>query len=122
MKSLEELALIRDKMKDKIILREGIAGTVIRVGMGTAGIAAGARDVLGALVGAVEANGLVAQATVMQNGGGAHPGLEPTVEIVEGGKVTTTYVKVTPDAAKRIVEEHIKGGKPVAEYTIENCK
>ena len=31
-----------------------------------------------------------------------------------------TYVKMTPEKAKRVVEEHIKGGKVVAEYTLAN--
>jgi len=31
-----------------------------------------------------------------------------------------TYVKMTAEKAKRVVEEHLKGGKPVAEYTIGN--
>ena len=58
MKSLAELAAIRDKMKDKVALREGHAGTRIVVGMATCGISAGARPVLNAFVEEVAKEGL----------------------------------------------------------------
>lgn len=50
MKSLEELAKIRERMQNKVILREGQASTRVAVGMATCGIAAGARPVLNAFV------------------------------------------------------------------------
>lgn len=43
MKSLAELAAIREKMKDKVILREGTGEIRVVVGMATCGIAAGAK-------------------------------------------------------------------------------
>ena len=43
---------------------------------------------------------------------------EPIVEVFEGDNERVTYVKVTPEMAKEIVEKHLKGGKPIAEYTI----
>ncbi len=50
MKSLAELQAIKDKMKDKVVLREGTGDIRVVVGMATCGIAAGARPVLNALV------------------------------------------------------------------------
>ena len=50
MKTLEELAAIRDRMKNKVAIREGTNETRIVVGMTTCGIAAGARPVLNTLV------------------------------------------------------------------------
>ena len=44
------------------------------------------------------------------------------VEVFEDGKEKVTYVKMTPEKAKRVVEEHLKGGKPVSEYLIGNTK
>ncbi len=122
MKTLEELAQIREKMKDKVGLREGVSGIRIVVGMATCGIAAGARPVLNTLVEEVNAQGVSAQATVTQTGCIGICQYEPVVEVFEAGKEKVTYVKVTPDMAKRIVAEHIKGGKPVTEYTIGNYK
>lgn len=122
MKTLAELAEIREKMKDKVSLREGTNETRIVVGMATCGIAAGARPVLNTLVEEVSSQGLSDKATVTQTGCIGICQFEPVVEIFEGGKEKITYVKVTPEKAKRIVTEHIKGGKPVYEYTIGESK
>ena len=63
MKTLEELAAIRDRMKSKVALREESNEVRIVVGMATCGIAAGARPVLNAFVEEVEKAGLVGQAS-----------------------------------------------------------
>ena len=118
MKSLAELAAIRDKMKDKIVLREGSNGTRIVVGMATCGIAAGARPVLNALVEGVNEGGLSDKVTVSQTGCIGLCQYEPIVEIFEAGKDKVTYVKMDADKAKRVIEEHLKGGKIVTDYTI----
>jgi len=68
MKSLAELAAIRDKMKDKVILREGSGEIRVVVGMATCGIAAGARPVLNAFVEGVSNAGLADKVTVSQTG------------------------------------------------------
>ena len=118
MKSLEELAEIRERMKNKVALREGMNDIRIVVGMATCGIAAGARPVLNTLVEEVEKQGLSDCATVTQTGCIGICRLEPIVEVFEPGKEKVTYVKMTPEKAVRVVTEHIKGGKPVYEYTI----
>jgi len=122
MKTLAELAQIREKMKDKVGIREGVNGIRIVVGMATCGIAAGARPVLNTLVEEVAKEDLFSAATVTQTGCIGICQYEPVVEVFEAGKEKVTYVKVTPDMAKRIVAEHIKGGKVVTEYTIGNYK
>ena len=66
MKSLAELSAIREKMKNKIALREGSSDTRIVVGMATCGIAAGARPVLNAFVEEINNAGLVGDVTVTQ--------------------------------------------------------
>lgn len=118
MKSLEELQAIRDKMKNKVALRENAGGIRVVVGMATCGIAAGARPVLNALVEEVEKQGAASKATVTQTGCIGLCRLEPIVEVYEEGKERVTYVKMTAEKAKRIVTEHILGGTPVYEYTI----
>ena len=117
MKSLAELQAIKDKMKNKVVLRDGINEYRVVVGMATCGIAAGARPVLNTIVEAVNAEGLSDKVSVSQTGCIGLCQYEPIVEIYEPDKEKVTYVKVDPDKAKRIVEEHIKGGKVVAEYT-----
>lgn len=119
MKSLAELAEIRNKMKDKVVLREGSNDIRIVVGMATCGIAAGARPVLNTLVEEVSKEGLSDRATVSQTGCIGICQYEPVVEVYEAGKEKITYVKMTPEKAKEVVEKHIKNGKPIAEYTLK---
>jgi NADP-reducing hydrogenase subunit HndB len=118
MKSLAELQAIKEKMKDKVILREGTADVRVVVGMATCGIAAGARPVLNALVEGVNEGGLSDKVTVSQTGCIGLCQYEPIVEIFEAGKDKVTYVKMDADKAKRVIEEHLKGGKIVTDYTI----
>ncbi len=119
MKSLAELAAIRDKMKDRVVLREGAGDLRVVVGMATCGIAAGARPVLNAFVEEINKEGLSGKATVTQTGCIGICQYEPVAEIFDGD-TKTTYVKLTPDKVKRIVAQHIKEGKVVEEYTIGN--
>ena len=118
MKSLEELKQIRDRVKDQVDIREGSAGKIrVVVGMATCGIAAGARPVLNAFVEGVNEAGLAESVTVTQTGCIGICQYEPVVEVFEGDQ-KTTYIKMTPDKAVEVIEKHIKGGKPIAEYTI----
>ena len=121
MKSLAELAAIRDKMKDKVILREGSGEIRVVVGMATCGIAAGARPVLNAFVEGVSNAGLADKVMVSQTGCIGVCQFEPVVEIFEAGKEKVTYVKMTPEKAAEVIEKHLKGGAPVSEYTITNA-
>ena len=120
MKSLEELAALREQMKNKVAMRQdNSAATRVVVGMATCGIAAGARPVLNTLVEEIDRQGLGDTATVTQTGCIGICRLEPIVEVYENGKeCKVTYVKMTPEKARRVVAEHIKGGAPVYEYTI----
>ncbi|MBQ4104780.1 MAG: (2Fe-2S) ferredoxin domain-containing protein [Clostridia bacterium] len=117
MKSLAELQAIKEKMQNKVALREGSGEMRVVVGMATCGIAAGARPVLSAFVEEVANNDLSGKVTVSQTGCIGICQFEPVVEVFEADKEKVTYVKMTPEKAKRVVEEHIKGGKVVAEYT-----
>ena len=119
MKTLAELAAIRDKMQNKVTIREGEGQTRIVVGMATCGIAAGARPVLNAFVEGVSAENLTDSVTVTQTGCIGICQYEPVVEVFEAGKDKVTYVKMTADKVKRVLDEHIKGGNPVTEYTID---
>ena len=121
MKSLQELAAIRDRMKDKVILRDGSGEVRVVVGMATCGIAAGARPVLNAFVEKVSEAGLNDKVTVSQTGCIGICQFEPVVEVFEAGKDKVTYVKMTADKAAEVVEKHLKGGNVVDEYTIGNA-
>ena len=119
MKSLEELAAIREKMKGKVVLREGSGDIRVVVGMATCGIAAGARPVLNAFVEGVNNEGLTEKVTVSQTGCIGVCQYEPVVEIFEAGKDKVTYVKMTPEKVAEVIEKHLKGGEVVSKYTID---
>ena len=118
MKSLAELQAIRDKMKSKVILREGSSEIRVVVGMATCGIAAGARPVLNAFVEAVNAENLTEKVSVSQTGCIGICQYEPVVEIHEAGKEKVTYVKMTAEKVQTVVEKHLKGGNVVSEFVV----
>ena len=121
MKTLEELMALRDAAKANMTTRDDSSEvTRIVVGMATCGIAAGARPVLSTFVEEVAKEGLANKVTVSQTGCIGICQYEPVVEVFEGTE-KTTYVKVNPDMVNKIVTEHLKGGKVVAEYTIANA-
>ena len=118
MKSLAELQAIKDRMRSKVILREGSGDIRVVVGMATCGITAGARPVLNTLVEEVNNGGLYEKVTVSQTGCIGLCQLEPIVEIHEAGKEKVTYIKMTPEKVKEVIEKHLKGGNVVTEYTV----
>ena len=119
MKTLEELAQLREQMKAKMAVRTTEGKLRVVVGMATCGIAAGARPVLNTLTEEVGKEGLTDKISVSQTGCIGICQFEPVIEVYDG-ETKVTYVKMTPDKAKRIVAEHFKGGKVVQEYTIGN--
>ena len=118
MKSLEELAALRERMKNNVAMRQdNSTATRVVVGMATCGIAAGARPVLTAFVEEVNRRGLK-DVVVTQTGCIGICQYEPVVEVFENGKEKVTYVKMTPEKVSRIVTEHLVNGSPVTEYTV----
>lgn len=118
MKSLAELQAIKNRMKDKVVLRDGMEGTRVVVGMATCGIAAGARPVLNTFVEGVSKEGLEDKVSVTQTGCIGLCQYEPIVEVFEAGKDKVTYVKMTPEKADEVIQSHLKGGQVVGDYTI----
>jgi len=117
MKSLEELRALKEKMKDSMGIRnDGGAAVRIVIGMATCGIAAGARPVMKAFTDEITKRG-IRDAAVIQTGCIGICQYEPVVEVYAGGE-KVTYVKMTPEKAVRIVNDHIVNGNPVMEYTI----
>ena len=118
MKSLAELQAIKARMQDKVVPGEGTGKKRVVVGMATCGIAAGARPVLEAMVEKVKAAGLEGSVDISQTGCIGICQYEPVVEVFEAGGKRVTYVKMTADKVDRIVEEHLKNGNIVKEYTL----
>ena len=117
MKSIKDLEAIRNRTLQEVNLRNDRHGVRIVVGMGTCGIAAGARPVMMEFVEEIRRRN-VADTTVTQTGCIGVCRLEPMVEVFMPGQDKVTYVKMTADKVARIVGEHIINGNVVTEYTI----
>lgn len=118
MKSLEELKAIREKMQGQVGIRsESSTQTRVIVGMATCGIASGARPVLTALSDAVQTRNLT-NISVTQTGCIGLCQFEPIVEVLEPGKDKVTYVKMTPEKALEVLEQHLIRGQVIQKYTI----
>lgn len=117
--TLEELRRLRDQSKAEIEKRE-VEGksTIIIVGMGTCGIAAGARDTLKSFVENIEKLGLK-DVVVKQTGCMGYCYVEPTVEVVMSDMPRTIYGKVTADVARKILEDHIIHKQLVNEHVMD---
>ena len=118
MKSLAELQAIRDRARAQVNLREnGDDNIRVLVGMATCGIAAGARPVMLTFVVEI-AKRQLKNVTVTQTGCIGICQFEPVVEVVAPGKEKVTYVKMTPEKALKVVNDHLVNGNVVTEYTI----
>lgn len=121
MKSLEELAAIRNKMQNVVNLRsEASDCTRIVVGMATCGIATGARPVLKAFSDGIQEKG-IKDVMVIQEGCIGLCQYEPVVEVITPGKEKVTYVNMTSEKAVEVIEQHIIGGNVVTKYTINSA-
>lgn len=117
-KSLEDLKKLREEALEKRKAKVTYGNAQVIVGMGTCGIAAGARDTMKSILNQIEAEDLN-DIVVTQTGCVGLCEKEPIVQVVIRGGNKVTYGKVTPMVAKRILDEHVKGGKVLQEYVIE---
>ena len=119
MKTLAELKAIRERMQNQVGIRAEDHNHIrVVVGMATCGIAAGARPVLNTLAKEVQERGLTDKVAVTQTGCIGICQYEPVVEVVTPGHEKVTYVKMTPEKALRVVNDHLVNGNVVTEYTI----
>lgn len=120
MKSLEELKAIREKMQGQIGIRhESASQTRVVVGMATCGIASGARPVLQAFSDEIQKRHLT-NISITQTGCIGLCQYEPLVEVFEPGKDKVTYIKMTPEKAVEVLEQHLLQGKVVDKYTVSS--
>jgi NADP-reducing hydrogenase subunit HndB len=117
-KSLDDLKRIREEALQKRQAKVESGSVEIIVGMGTPGIAAGARETMKAILDYIEKEG-VQDVVVRQTGNIGLDSMEPIVQVRIGDAEKVTYGRVKADVASRIMKEHIVGGKPVKEFVIE---
>lgn len=116
MKSLEDLHKLREKLKEDIKLRKD-EGTKIIVGMGTCGIAAGAREVMSAILDELAVRKLL-NVQVQQTGCIGMCEKEVLVDVIRPGEPRITYGKVKPEDVKKIIAEHVVNGRIVEELVV----
>lgn len=117
-KTLEDLRKLREEALEKRRVKSASGQIQIVVGMGTVGIAAGARETLKAILDYIEQEN-VGEIIVRQTGNIGLDSMEPIVQVIVGESPKVTYGKVTPDVARRIMKEHVVGGQIVTDNAVE---
>ena len=116
-KSLDDLKRVREEALEKRRVKSASGQAQVIVGMGTCGIAAGARDTMKAILEYIEQSGITG-VLVTQTGCIGLCEKEPIVQIVIGDQPKITYGKVNPAVARRIMHEHVEDGKIVDDHVI----
>lgn len=115
LKSPEELQHLRERFQREIKAKTRTS-TTITVGMGTCGIAAGAREVMRAIFDELERRDIDARVTTVGCIGMCSK--EPLVDIQQSDEPRVTYGNVMPDRVPRIIEEHLIKGNVVEEWAV----
>ncbi len=111
-KSLDDLQKIKEAALAKRKLSETSGSKQVIVGMGTCGIAAGARETMKSVLEYIEANNLE-NVVVTQTGCIGLCEQEPILQVVLPGQEKVTYGKVNGEVARKIMKEHVSDGKVV---------
>lgn len=115
LKSLADLQRVRDEAQASLKTRVD-TGTTIIVGMGTCGIAAGARETMHAILEELDRRQISAHVTTVGCIGQCVK--EPLVDIEQAGQPRITYANVKPDMVPELIEEHLVKGQPVERWII----
>jgi len=116
MKSLADLRKLRDELQKDINMRGEKDQPKIIVGMGTCGIAAGARKILKTVMEEINKRDL--EVTVTQTGCIGMCEKEPLLDVKLPGKDRITYGNLTPENVKKIIVEHVINGNIVEDFVI----
>lgn len=117
MKTIQELEEIRQKTWEDVNPGLDRKKPRIVIGMATCGIAAGAKPVMNSIIDELKRND-INNVIVSQTGCIGICKLEPVVEVYMPGKEKVTYVKMNVTRARRMIYEHVIGGKIIDEYTM----
>lgn len=112
----EDLKIMREKFREQIKIRD-TGGVQIIIGMGTCGIAAGAREVMTAIFDEIVKRKL-RKVTVRQTGCIGMCEKEVLVDVMRPGEPRITYGNVTPAMVGKIISEHVVNGWIVADLVV----
>ena len=114
---IEDLKAIQEKVRQQKILRDGVSNARIVVHMGTCGIAAGARDVMKALLDEIEQKG-VKDVIVTTSGCAGLCSKEPMATVEIAGKPPVKYINLDGVKIRRILNDHVLAGKILTDFAL----
>jgi NADP-reducing hydrogenase subunit HndB len=115
--SIDDLKRIREDAQQAMNLRAGTARARITVHMGTCGIAAGARDIMGALLKEIEKQNLT-DVIVTTSGCAGLCSREPMATVELMGHPPVKYADLKPERIVRVLKEHVLEGRIVTDYAL----
>lgn len=113
--SIDDFKKLQEESRRSIRMRTKTSTRII-VGMGTCGIAAGARETLQAIVAELQRREI--DANVSTVGCIGMCACEPLVDIEQAGGVRISYGSVKPEMIPRLIEEHLINGRVVPEWVV----
>jgi NADP-reducing hydrogenase subunit HndB len=121
MKSLADLKKLRDESLKNIEMRYNKGTRRIQVGMGTCGIAAGARPILNKIIEEIDRLN-IKDVIVTQVGCMGECAYEPVVEIIDTDGTSAIYCQVTEDKMTEIITSHLIDGRIKDQYVLYKTK
>jgi NADP-reducing hydrogenase subunit HndB len=115
--TIEDLKAIQEKVKQQKIMREGVSNARIIMHMGTCGIAAGARDVMKALLDEIELQS-VKDVIVTTSGCAGLCSKEPMATVEIAGKPPVKYINLDGEKIRRILTDHVLAGNILTEFAL----
>lgn len=115
--TIDDLKKLRDQSAGAIALRAGTARAKVTVHMGTCGIAAGAREVMAALLKEIEAQG-VTDVIVTTSGCAGLCSREPMATVEVRSQAPVKYVNLTPAKMTAIFRQHVLGGEVMTDAAL----
>ena len=115
--SIQDLKKIKDRERSRMVLREGQFRAKVTVHMGTCGIAAGARDIMGVFRDEI-AKKEITDVMLTNSGCAGLCAKEPMITVELAEQAPVKYILLNKEKALRIFEEHVLGGKPVEDYAL----
>jgi len=116
--SIEDLKRLREEAQKIKDMRDLTGKTQVVVGMGTVGIAAGARETLKAILAFIEEQQLP-DIILRQTGNFGISGQDPVVKVIIPNQEEVVYGKINPDLGRKIMQNHVVDGNVLVEYVIE---
>jgi NADP-reducing hydrogenase subunit HndB len=115
--TIDDLKRMRETCAPGIALRTGTARAKVTLHMGTCGIAAGARDVMAALLREIEAQA-VSDVIVTTSGCAGLCSREPMATVEVRSQSPVKYVNLTPEKMVTVFRQHVLGGEIVMDSAL----